>query len=527
MNSAKFRFLRFGIPSVFLAVAVASMLPVSVPAVVTATRPCVKITKQIACATQSTDCSSVPASSYKALVRGFKTDEQLPAFCYKFTITNLMATALSNVVVTDNTLDLSACGFPTTLNPYAAFTCYVLAAHDRPTTNTAQVVAYTVQGLRVRSVARAIAYVKPASIACTKYVSSPDDQDGVPNDNHVSFLNDGLIHSVTFSVTVTNTGQAPLTNVTISDPSLIGLGCVMPAPFALKVGASTNITLCTHEFRCGELPLLNQITVTADIDNRQGQCNYDQYGQLITVHSECDAVLECLPPAGGCRVTGGGQVTNFVQSACIPTPAPEKVTHGGQVGAPFSVATAFDPNSKCISGEWEHVRHIGTGLDGNFHASNFDSLMCACLGCPENPGSPGIVGELCNPGDRICGPEPRRAPANKICFSGVGDYAVTGGNKTPQIAIFRVDIEDRGEGPTNPPDRYRIRIWLLNSTDADCGRPFTADSPEGLALRLAVGCANPLTEDVSPNAGPPDIDDSGDLIKGNHQIHPATGAVCK
>ena len=240
---------------------------------------------------------------------------------------------------------------------------------------------------------------------------------------------------------------------------------------------------------------------------------------------------EAARAEAGCRVTGGGTV-----DACGPGPdigcdpntlgscAPDTcarpaltATHGGQVGAPIGVPTPFTPDSACIAGEWTHVRHIRKGLFGNFHARNFDSLECACLPCPENPDVQGVVGALCNPGDRICGPEPRRAPANKICFSGPGDYAFTRGRRTKRSVVFRVDVEDRGEpGGTNGPplpDRYRIRIWFVDP-----------DSNEGLTLRQAVACADPTTENIT--APTPDIDDGGDLIRGNQQIHPPLNKTC-
>jgi hypothetical protein len=234
-------------------------------------------------------------------------------------------------------------------------------------------------------------------------------------------------------------------------------------------------------------------------------------------------------------VTGGSnKQTSNSQQPCITTPPPKFVSHGGQVGAPLGVATPFTPASDCIWGEWQHNRHSSRkALVGSFHAAGngnvhqFDSLMCACLPCPESPGAGGVIGALCNHNDRICGPEPRRAPANKICFSGVGDYTFTKSRKTVK-AVFRVDVEDRGEpggksGPS-PRDRYRIRLWIL---DPSCGRPFDSDSAEGQALRQAVACVNPLTEDVGPSAGLPDIDDGGDMNRGNHQIHPLTGATCR
>src|SRR5437667_14953 len=209
----------------------------------------------------------------------------------------------------------------------------------------------------------------------------------------------------------------------------------------------------------------------------------------------------------GCRVTGGGTV-----DACGPGPdvgcdpntpgscAPATcaspaltATHGGQVGAPVGVPTPFTPDSACIAGEWTHVRHIRKGLFGNFHARSFDSLECGCLPCPENPDVQGVVGALCNPRDRICGPEPRRAPANKICFSGPGDYAMTNGRRDRRSVVFRVDVEDRSEpgganGPP-PPDRYRMRIWFVDP-----------DTSDGLTLRSEVACAG--RDGVRPFARP-------------------------
>jgi hypothetical protein len=207
------------------------------------------------------------------------------------------------------------------------------------------------------------------------------------------------------------------------------------------------------------------------------------------------------------------------------------------------------------------VRHIRPRLNGNFHARTFDSLECFCLGCqhcagdstkvcssdadcgadaPCNaPGFGTVMGVQCNPDDRICGPEPRRAPDNKICFSGVGNYALTNGKRAKRKVVFRVDIDDRSEpGGTNgtpPPDRYRMRIWVVDATGShvDLGNPDSQNSP-AFQLRKDVACAFPKDangvqtggEDVKPGTITPDIDDGGDLFRGNHQIHPSLKKTC-
>lgn len=261
----------------------------------------------------------------------------------------------------------------------------------------------------------------------------------------------------------------------------------------------------------------------------------------VTIDASDEIVLD-IGNEAGCRVTGGSNhETNNSQSACITTTPPTFISHGGQVGAALSDNTPFTANDPCISGAWIHNRHLtANGLVGVLQASgngnehDFDSLLCACLPCPNDPGAVGVVGNICNPGDKICGPEPSAAPANKICFSGVGDFTFTTGPRTVK-AVFRVDVEDHGEGNSQasppPPDRYRMRIWLL---DPNCGRDPDPNSAANLALRLGAS-ADPnqigslaTTENLKvPGIGAPDIDDGGNLTQGNQQIHPATGARCK
>ncbi len=238
-------------------------------------------------------------------------------------------------------------------------------------------------------------------------------------------------------------------------------------------------------------------------------------------------------PKGGCRTTGGGRQE-------VSFPPVSFVTHGGQVGAPVGLETAFAPDTPCIQGNWEHVRHNPNGTKGNFHAKSFDSLMCACLGCPEDPTSPVTLGDLCNPDNRICGPEPRRAPANKITFSGVGDYVQGPGRRGTRTVLFRVDLEDRSE-PGNsgaqsnevPFDRHRIRIWILTAAELD---QLNNPADQLLAFREAISAGHGvelqdgailLDGTAVPNGTavfgvrPPDIDDGGVMEHGNHQIHPA------
>ena len=68
----------------------------------------------------------------------------------------------------------------------------------------------------------------------------------------------------------------------------------------------------------------------------------------------------------------------------------------------------------------------------------------AIFGRRLTPNMHALAGELCGPHDRICGPEPRRAPANKICFSGVGNYTMSNGKKTPQNLHILMNWQKQG-----------------------------------------------------------------------------------
>jgi len=194
-----------------------------------------------------------------------------------------------------------------------------------------------------------------------------------------------------------------------------------------------------------------------------------------------------------------------------------KATGGGQVGAPCGCIGCFDSFDN-IQGNWVHQRKK---QQGSFKATDFNSLTCGCeCDTPNGTVLSALNGPFCNPGNRICGPEPRKAPANLACFSGTGEYSPNNSRNKSEMVAFRVEVEDHGEpgagaNSDGTDDEYRIWIYRLQPGE------------DAKSLAVAICCNNPDTDVPDPgaetfNAGrPADIFDGGNIVHGNLQIHPA------
>jgi len=520
--------------------------------------PCITVTKEIVCVQCAPDTGCAPFTGAKTAT-GAKGDT-CPGFCYRISIANCSdaGITLTNISVIDDKLGNLTSQFPSTLGQGGTASTVVPGVeHCQTTVNivTANANGITTTGVPVGAAPTVkdtnTAVVVPLQIECTKLVQVDG---GTPENCPV--LTDGNSHSVAFVLTVRNLGEAPIV-ATITDTIAVQLGITFPSNTVnLAVGGSVTLTSTAVTLPC-DTNINNTVSVTAVVDTTvTGICACGTNHLPVSVTSGCSACYSCsTPQPASCRTTGGGKQDQIGQRAGLaqnvdPRANPlvaKYVTHGGQVGAPVGEQTDWTPCSPCIKGEWEHVRHFRPGLDGNFHARHFDSLHCACLPCEGDPGSgvisPGKKGGLCNAGDRVCGPEPRRAPANKMCFSGIGDYAMTNGRRAGQSVVFRVDIEDHGEpggaGPKGnkrlPADRYRIRIWKVSPTAV----PLAQACQLNVDLRKAIACTeentslrdgttDPLAPRfvTTPLGSPvfgvraPDIDDGGELDRGNRQIHP-------
>jgi hypothetical protein len=392
---------------------------------------------------------------------------------------------------------------------------------------------------------------------------------------------------VQFTLTLRNTGTTPLNVTSLSGvPALVDCttGAAVPLPtlpFTIPAGGSAPPIVGCVDVTCPEGADF-AVTVHAEASDENGTlCVYDKNGNRVTDETKCTACVRCQPPVT-CRVTGGGQlIPGFVDQSCIevattifPFTSPngltiKKITHGGQLGAPFSqMDCGTILGNPCIRGEWSHTRHYeGQAnprdvFDMNFHSQTpkgqYDSLSCACLGCcdpatgafiPPSLGPLVHKFQLCNPDDhKVCGPQPRPSPANAIIWSGIGKVTPVDdvrGSRAAQAewVVFRVYIEDRSEpggghpkGAVEPADIYCFQAWKTGikvSKKPD----FSTISA---AFRTSLGAANcKFLEDLENGVFPigtlpspivdgltADIQDCGPMHDGNHQIHPSTGATC-
>jgi len=544
-------------------------------------KPSIEVFKQVVCVGSDGKCQSfsddLTAQSSASGVKG----ATCPAFCYRITVRNSSPDVpLVNVTVSDPDLNLSGCSFATSLTPGQSTSCIIPNVErcaDLVNTVTARGVSAFDSTQSATATDTATVTVVPISVACDITLFSQFDDDGNPNDNHVTLTDSG---PVDFSLTVHNTGKADLSVAIVGLPCSVDLdGNPIPTTVTIPAGGSSNF-VCSVEVVC---PTGAQFSVTvtgSGVASTSVPCVFDVNGKAVTTApSTCTASVSCAQ-AVTCRVTGGGTlIDGTVDSSCIDVPTTisplvvngltvDKITHGGQLGAPFSqMDCGAILGNPCIRGQWQHTRHYqGQGnprdvIDMDFHSvtpkGQFDSLSCACLGCCDPATGafiPPTVGPLihkfalCNPDDhKVCGPEPRPAPANAIIFSGVGKLTPTSDNgvdaSRAEWVVFRVYIEDRSEpggfhpkGAVEPADIYCFQAWKTGIR-ASKKPDFSTVSPE---FRTALGQANcdflaALENGALPigTLPPPvvngltaDIQDCGPLHDGNQQIHPSTGATC-
>jgi hypothetical protein len=189
---------------------------------------------------------------------------------FRFVVTNTGQRPLSNLLLTDNTLNLKACTIPATLAPGALFECTVgpYNATAGQHSNLATVVAVA-QGneddddntnnsaeVRDSDPANYFGGERP-SIQIIKSVSKDRSNWTDANDDDGPEINVG--DDVFFRFVVTNDGTVPVSNITLSDSSYSTADCTIPA--TLNAGASFECIIGPFDAVAGRH--INTVTVRA------------------------------------------------------------------------------------------------------------------------------------------------------------------------------------------------------------------------------------------------------------------------
>lgn len=553
--------------------------------------PKVCVTKGIICGPQGTPnpvCN--PNQTYLKVDTGVNG----AAFCYRIIVSNCGDATLTNLTVVDTqlgTLDFSSY---VPLLPGQSATNTYSKSYGNPSsaTGTTNVNVVTVtgtgNGITTNATDTATAITVPIGVRCSILLFSSEDLDNNPTDNHVTLPAGTTNAPVQFCLTVTNTGKADLLVSLTNVPPLVDCdndSTPVPVPPAVTIVAGGSYEICGCVLiGCPGLDMQVTVKGTA-VASLTVPCVYDSQGNAVTTSaSSCPATVNC-ETAVSCRVTGGGTLyAGDVSTNCINVVTVlydrladqaglvvDHISHGGQLGAPFSQMDCADRLANpCIRGEWQHVRHYDNKVNGqqdvfdmSFHSANpnitghFDTLNCACLPCcssnivlkPAPPGWDHFRFQVCNKDDRkICGPLPRPAPANAIIFTGIGTFTPntsTGNGKNAQrrYVVFRVYIEDRSEpggihpkGGNMPGTVYCFQAWDTGISTAkkmqfdDLAKDFRIALGEDSCAFLAAlsngnlpqGSLPPTTVDNVPA----DTVDQGPLRNGSQQIHPSTSATC-
>ncbi|GCD90911.1 DUF11 domain-containing protein [Nocardioides sp. LS1] len=190
---------------------------------------------------------------------------------YTFRITNTGNAPLSNVTLTDPMIPALKDGVvcATTLAVNASTTCSGVAAQHTVNAddiargsvdNTATGSGTGPRGQAVSTTATAtIATPANPAISMTKVVADSDDADSLASEDEV----------LTYTFTVTNTGNVPLTDVVVTDPMIPALAGGGACVATLAVGATTScpaLPTATHRVTAEEVThrtLTNTATTTA------------------------------------------------------------------------------------------------------------------------------------------------------------------------------------------------------------------------------------------------------------------------
>ena len=195
--------------------------------------------------------SAAPALTLTKSADRTSTDTVGQITTYTFTATNTGDVTINNVTITDPKPGMSPLSCtpaePATLSPGAVLSCTATRATTQADLNTGGVIANTAiaNGTTVAGPLSSPAAI--AHVMAQKQPAIAIVQSASPN----SFTAPG--ETITYTLTVTNTGNVPLSNTQVTDPKLTGLSCTPPQGSTLDPGATKT---CTGTY----------VTTQADVD---------------------------------------------------------------------------------------------------------------------------------------------------------------------------------------------------------------------------------------------------------------------
>jgi uncharacterized repeat protein (TIGR01451 family) len=278
--------------------------------------PAIKVYKQVVCYAAGGCASFDNNLSNQKTATGVRIDPQndadCPAFCYRITVTNSGNVTLTSVTVTDandsdgKVLNLSGCGFPTTLPVGGSASCVVTTNHCVNAINvvTASGLGQDSTGAQVPVVATDTnrVLVLPISVSCSVQVLLTN---GTAAPTPPTCLTPGTPYIV--RTIIINNGQFDLQNVQVTSTGPDQL-CNSPFTIAnLAVNARrtndcpfTCDVQSTHTYSVSVSGVASQTTTNGVV------CDHNMFGQQIVASNTtpCSASVCCA----GCpqlRVTKG------------------------------------------------------------------------------------------------------------------------------------------------------------------------------------------------------------------------------
>ncbi|MCA0297046.1 MAG: CshA/CshB family fibrillar adhesin-related protein [Actinobacteria bacterium] len=238
---------------------------------------------------------------------------------YTFTVTNSGNSTVTGVNVVDNMLTSTISCTPTTLAPGTSASCTTTAYVITPANMDAGSVSNTAQAFATRPGGGQVA--SNTDTTSTSLLAVPGlklvKTAGTPVDTNHSGITDAG-DTITYSFTVTNTGNVTITNLAIDDQRLTGLSCVATT---LAAGASTT-------------------------------CSANAY--TVTTADETDGAAVNRATVSGTAAGGGGMVKSPEASTSTPVTVPRPrlqfdkvagtpvdVNHSGLTDAGDTIAYTF------------------------------------------------------------------------------------------------------------------------------------------------------------------------------------------